>query len=258
MILTVDGIDYTFDNLKVKTQSLPLFPQKRVSQEYVIGRDSAVTFDDGFTNKKIRLGCEFVSGNILENQRDIRILSGVMYKPGYIRLDYESDKKYKARLIDIQNMVPGASSNQISLIIDTDAVALSAYKDGSELTWNEADIEWILADFPWAGYTTTYNGNGTHTIINDGNYKSMPIVRMTADSGDVTLTLGTQTFTYTGLTETVNVDSGTLTVYTDSLQNRKSSHSGDFIELEPGENDIIVTGTAVNLVIEYIYDHTWI
>lgn len=238
-----------------------MLPNRRVKRESVIGRDGNIIFPDGFDNKIVSLEAELMGDGIQEVQRDMRMLSGILYQPGQLILDYEADKLYQARLIDVQSSVPGRSTSIINLVIEVDPMQKSFIKPGENISWDNADISWVLADFPWGGYTVSFNptSGDTLTITNSGNYKALPIIKLSADSGNVTATLGTESFTYSNLDSTiVNVDSENHAVYTDAIVNKKSNHSGDFLELQPGENDIIITGTFVNLTIEFDYRHAWI
>ena len=116
---------------------------------------------------------------------------------------------------------------------------------------DEFNIIFEVEPFQYGGLKTMSFDNPTSVVVNNaGTYEAETIIGVTG-TGNVTMDCGTQTFTLTGMTEKLNVDSKKMLVYTDELSNSISKHSGGFIRLSPGNNTITVTGFVSNMTIKF-------
>lgn len=251
-------IDSSTYNLTVKTQSLPVLPSKRSIQEYVLGKDNPYDFEDGYNRKSIVLSCEIHANTMNERRYYARLIAAWLDGEGDLILNYEPDKVYSARVLNVVNNTPNGMYDKITIAFEVD-LAKSTY-DNEDLTWDEADMSWLSAEMPWDGLVQTFTGSGTHEVTNLGTYKALPIIELTGVASSITLTLGDSTFTYTGLNGTIYIDCDNKLVYsgTTTKVNQRSNFDGDYLELSPGQNDIVVSGTITDISIYYNFKNTYL
>ena len=216
-----------FRGLVVKTVNNPLMPPRRVQKVNVMGRDGEYLFEDGYINKNLEFRCSLAKGTISERRQIARDIASWLSASGDLVLDNENDKTYKVV----------KTVSDVSLAV--------------EQAWDEFSIIFEAEPFQYGGLKTMSFDNPTSvTISNAGTYEAETIIGVIG-TGNVTITCGTQSFTLTGMTEKLNVDSKRMLVYTDALANEISKHSGEFIRLAPGNNTIAVTGSVSNMTVKF-------
>jgi len=216
-----------FSGLVVKTLNNPLLPTKRAKRVNVMGRDGEYLFEEGYTNKILEFRCSLAKGTIKERRQRVREIASWLSASGDLVLDYESDKTYKV----------------VKTVSD---VALAV-----EQAWDEFSIIFETEPFQYGGLKTLSFDNPTSVVINNaGTYEADTIISVTG-TGNVIITSGTQSFTLTGMTEKLNVESKRMIVYTDGMTNGISKHSGGFIRLSYGNNTIAVTGSVSNMIVRF-------
>ncbi len=216
-----------FKGLVVKTLNNPLSPAKRIQRVNVMGNDGEYIFENGYNNRFIEFKCSLAKDTIKERRIIARNIASWLSSAGDLVLDYENDKNYKV----IKTV------SDISLAI--------------EQAWDDFNITFETEPFQYGGLKTlSFDNPSTVVVNNQGTYKADTIISITG-TGSVTLTCGTQSFTLTGMTGKLNVDSKKMLVYTDAKVNGISKHSGNFIKLKPGNNTITVTGSVSNMTIKY-------
>ena len=221
-----------FKGLVVKTINNPLSPAKRIQRVNVMGRDGEYVFESGYNNKILEFRCSLANGTIIERRQRAREIASWLSSAGDLVLDYENDKKYKVV----------KTVSDISLAV--------------EQAWDEFSIIFEAEPFQYGGFKTVSFDNPTSVVANNaGTYEAETIIEITG-TGNVTISCGTQSFTLTGMTVKLNVDSKRMLVYTDALSNSISKHSGGFIKLSPGNNTITVTGSVSNMTV--IFHDTYI
>ncbi len=105
--------------------------------------------------------------------------------------------------------------------------------------------------FQYGGLKTLSFDNPTSVVVNNtGTYEADTIISVTGN-GNITVTSSDYSFILTGMTGKLNLDSKKMIVYADGMANGISNHSGSFIRLKPGNNNIIVTGSVSNITIKY-------
>lgn len=248
-----NSIDFEELGYIMKTNKYDQTPDVRSSKQNVIGRDGDIIFTDGFNNKTISVILTAIDdGDIVLRRQNANVIRSILVKPGDLILDHEPTIVYNARILKGTTVKFNASYDEISVVFDVDPIATSRFDDS--ITWDEADIPWKYADFTWdgSGNEFTLSGTGQINIINNGNYESSCVYQISAD-GDVTFTHSNgDTFTYTGLNGTINIDTKNLVVYDDLLQNQIQNFTGDFISLDVGDNLIDITGTFTTLTLNVI------
>lgn len=216
-----------FKGLVIKTIDNPLFPAKRTQRVNVMGHDGEYIFESGYSNKTLEFRCSLSNGTINERRQSAREIASWLSETDDLVLDYESDKVYKVI----------KSVSDVSLSI--------------EKAWDEFSIIFEVEPFQYGGLKTLSFDNPSFVIINNaGTITAETIISITG-AGNVTVSCNDKSFTLTGMTEKLNIDSKKMLVYTDATENRILKHSGDFIRLSPGDNTVIVSGSVSNMTLKF-------
>jgi len=216
-----------FKGMVVKTINNPLLPPKRVQRANVMGYNGEYLFEDGYNNKVLEFRCSLAKGTIKERRQRAREIALWLSSSGDLKLDHESSKTYKV----------------VKTVSD---VALAI-----EQAWDEFSITFETEPFQYGGLKTLSFENPTSVVLNNAGTIDAEIIISVSGTGNVTITCGTSSFTLTGMTGKLNVDSRRMLVYTDSMTNGILKHSGDFIRLSPGNNTIDVSGSVSNITVKF-------
>jgi predicted phage tail component-like protein len=216
-----------YKGLVIKTINNPLSSAKRIQRVNVMGRDGEYVFESGYNNKILEFRCSLANGTIIERRQRARKIASWLSSAGDLVLDYENDKTYK--------VVKTASD--ISLAV--------------EQAWDEFNITFETEPFQYGGLKTLSFDNPSTVVVNNaGTYEAETIISITG-TGNVTVSSSAYSFTLTGMTGKLNLDSKRIIVYTDAKVNGISKHSGNFIKLKPGNNTITVTGSVSNMTVKF-------
>lgn len=251
----------TFEGLYLKTINNQLIPSKRSQEISVMGRDGSYSFEDGYDNKVIEYQCQLFEGNIFIRRQKIRELTEWLSQLGDLVLDYENDKKYKVtKIVNDISLNLNNIFDEFNIIFTVSPIQKAVFEN-DKLTWNDANFSWYSANIPWMGNVVEYTATGskTLTIVNNGNYKALPIIILTGTVSNITLSANGKSFTYSSLSGTVKVDCENMMVYSgDPKVNKMSYFNGDFIELLKGSNTINVTGSITNVNIRFDFRNSYI
>lgn len=227
MGFTFRGIHSSDNGLIVKTVNNPLLPPKRVKKVNVMGHDGEYVFESGYNNKTLEFRGSLAKGTIPERRKTAREIASWLSSEGDLILDYENEKTYRV----------------VKIVSD---VALAI-----EQAWDEFSISFETEPFQFGGLKTLSFENPTSVIVNNaGTYEADTIISITG-TGDVLVASGDKSFTLTGMTGKLNVDSKRMIVYTDAMDNEISKHAGDFIRLQPGNNTINIAGAVSNIAVKF-------
>jgi phage-related protein len=216
-----------FKGLVVKTINNPLSPAKRIQRVTVMGRDGEYVFENGYNNKFLEFRCSLANGTIIERRQRAREIASWLSSTGDLVLDYENDKTYKV----IKTV------SDISLAM--------------EQAWDEFNITFETEPLQYGGLKTlSFDNPSTVVVNNQGTYNAETLISITG-AGNVTVSSLDYSFTLTGMTGKLNIDSKKMLVYTDANENGISKHSGNFIKLKPGNNTITVTGSVSNMTVKF-------
>jgi predicted phage tail component-like protein len=258
MGFTLNGEHSSQYGVYFKTKSMPYIPEKRSVSVQVQGRDGAYVFEDDYNNIQIEIACVIINSKVLYRRKSARDITKWLSQTGILIFDYEPDIEYKVVKItnNISAVLEGASDYFNIVFECLPYQEQTFYND--DLQWNEATLNWEHVNIPWGGYDRTFNVSSGQTIqvVNAGNYKALPTVKLTGVASSVSF----GGFTFSNLNGTVYIDSVNKVVYSLSGSNKVnkiSSYEGDFIELIPGVNDFTVSGTITNLTVEFDYKNTY-
>ena len=242
-------LDFEALGYVLKTQKYQQIPTVRNKQISVIGRDGSIDFTDGYNNKTLSVKLSAIdSSNIIARRASIRTINQELRKPGKLVLDFENDIYYDAKILSGTTVNFSASCDEIFITFDLDPIAISRIE--GQLIWQDADYSWPLLNIPWDDYAWEWDVVTSETIVvnNRGNIDSLPIITIeTISSENITISLGNNSFTHTGLNGVVNIDCRNMIVYDESLSNaiENFGYTGDkFLELAPGDNEVSVIGTC--------------
>lgn len=117
--------------------------------------------------------------------------------------------------------------------------------------------ELLANNSEWIGITA----NTTKQISNQGNYKAQPIIKLSGVATQLTLKINNEAFSIANLSGIIYIDSENMIVYTMNNNVKVSSllqFTGVFPTIEPGVNDVVISGTALNLSIIIDFKNTYI
>lgn len=227
-------IDFTSLGFLTKTELYPT-PSANSNSYYVIDRDGEIEFTSGLKNKPIRVTMIHKANASLATRRYLfGQIKQALLEGGYLIFDYEPQIKWRARVLNGADVKFNITHDVISIEFD-----VSPYGVNSTIEDN----------FAWVGAS-----NETIVVENLGNRPSNPTIKITG-TGNISLTANGKTLTITGLSGTINIDCQKMIVYDDLNANKMTLTNATFLELLPGENDVIIAGTAD---LEFIDKSRWV
>jgi predicted phage tail component-like protein len=245
-----------------KTRAIPYIAPKRSETVEVQGRDGGYVFEDGYSNIIIELQCVVVNGRVINRRKAAREIAYWLSAVGTLNFDNELDINYEVVKIthDIAAAMEG-STDQFTITFECKPYQENTYyNDG--LTWAEIDSAWSYFELPWGGGGTdrvfTVTGADSLVLNNYGTYKALPVIKLVGTASSITI----GSFTITNLSsDTVYVDCLNQIVYEISGGNKVNwidEFSGDFLEIDPGENTFAVSGTITSVEITFDYKNTYL
>ncbi len=259
-------------NIYTKLVNIPLFPEKNDTSERPLGSDITYDFEDGYSKKIISIYCQFAPGvNYSERRYILRDIVAWLSKPGYLIINAESDRLYEAKLSSqAVDYTTDVKIDTFTLNFETQPVSENVVSSAeiNDLTWDTADMTWDSADFPWDGIGDIDNSSvasgTTLTMTNLGNYKAKPTITLSGTTNTVTLTDDSgNSFTFENLNGTVYIDCKYKLVYslsgTTKVNKRANLKKGSkYLELEPGTNNIKVTGNSNPIAVKIDFNATYL
>ncbi|CAM3729030.1 distal tail protein Dit [Mesobacillus zeae] len=244
-----------FGLLFLKDHYHPMTPEMREKAMTIPGMDGQWDFGSEWGSRQFKLPFAMIEYDRYELQRKLRALVAFLLdpygKPRTIKLtfDYEPDKFYEVKLdgkIDIKRMMDTgqfdlsfvAHKPYAKFLVSADEIAV------------DSDIP-VMSDFTiGAEYEFTTNGEQTITVINDGSIAVRPTMFISSLHSAVTVSANGKAFTLNESANIVEVNGEFYTVKVNGV-NSLSLMTGDFIELLPGENNVTITGTSVNISFKF-------
>jgi len=192
-------------------------PENNIDEYELPGKDGNLTIDYK-TRKSYILPLECT---IMDESRIEEVKAWLMNTSSDLIFSWDSDYKYKARIINKIDISQSLKTfGEFPLMFKVQPYKLSI---GEELITLEN-----------AG--TIYNGTGN---------TSLPIIKVFG-SGDVSVTINSQTVNLTNIVDYVTMDSDLVDCYKNTLL-KNNDMSGEFLNLEGGNNFISWTGTITKL-----------
>jgi predicted phage tail component-like protein len=227
-------------NICVRTESIPCIAPRRHTVITVPGRDGQYVFEEAYDNVKLKFNCNIVDEPGVSRPERAREISAWLANTGVLILDQDPDVQYK-----VVKSVSGIDSIPRGYTLPVDDFTIE-FECGPH---KESIV--AVTDGPH----TVVHGNKI-TIDYEGTHKALPIIKMEGVASVVTV----GPFTITGLSGILYIDSPNQLVYSIAgtvKTNQMSKFSGNFSELNPGENEFPISGTITNLAITTYYRDTY-
>lgn len=243
-----------------KTKAIPYLAPKRSTTEEVQGRDGAYVYEDGYSNITIELSCVVIAAKVVDRRKKAREIALWLSSTGTLNFDNETDINYE--VVRITNNIRAAmegTRDEFTIIFECKPYQENTFYNDS-MTWEEMTSAWSYAPIPWGGSDRVFTVTGADsiTVTNYGTYKALPVIKL--DGTAATITIGG--FTITNLSaDVVYVDCLNQVVYEisgGSKVNWIDEFTGDFPELEPGDNTFAVSGTITSVEITFDYKNTYL
>jgi predicted phage tail component-like protein len=204
----------------VKDPPIPI-PERNIESIDVLGRNGSLTIDnESYKDVAIPFICNVNSDNL---EYLSTLIADWLSNPGgkLIRSDLPNFH-YRVKKIDKFDI------------------------QRSILTLGEFNVNFTCEPFKYSNLVEIISlTNSGSTIMNPGSAFSDPILDIYG-SGDVSINIGSQTVTLTGLNEHVTVDSIRQDCYKDTVL-KNSSMTGEFIKLPTGSFNVSWTGNITKL-----------
>lgn len=251
-----------FGLLFLKGHYHPATPEMRNRTMTIPGMPGEWDFGSEWGSRTFSLPFAVIEYNKYELQRKLRAFVAFLVdaygKAREIKLsfDYEPDKYYLVKLNGRVEVERAAQTGQLDLPLIAHKPMARFIVPTDEITM-DSDV-WVLSDITvGAQYVYSITGNQTITVINDGNTAISPTMEISGSASTLSLSTGGKTFTLSNLSGTYSVDGESYTVKKDGVSTL-TIMTGNFLTLLPGENQITVSGTGMNINIEFKFQHQYI
>lgn len=237
-------------------------PKRKVTQENVIGKNGSITFDEE-AYEDITITAKFAI--VADNSTDLiskldQVKSWLAGGQGQLIIATEPDKYYIAQCIDKFDITPLAEEFGTFPITFNckplkKAVEDTLYQILDQNVTRAGSVISPLCSYNFTGGTATANNtairiadNKSIKITNDGNQPSLPIISIWG-SGDITISIGSQSFTIKGLDDHIIVDSESVNAYRGQTP-RNNMMIGDFPILSCGDSVLTWSGNVQEIDLE--------
>ena len=213
-------------DMGIRMQSMPeiVRPEERITHVTIPGRSGELTMTEGdnIFNSYIQS-----VPLIVYTESAARAAERWLQGENYVIFGGQADLKQKARVIN----------------------AVTFKKSGRNSDWWSAEVQFYCEPLKEKVETEAdieVTESGT-TVTNPGDVTSRPKILITG-SGDITISAGGKTISLTGVESGMSVDSDTGWVLKNG-QAQMGVYTGNFPELNPGDNTILFTGNVTKLTI---------
>lgn len=244
-----DGIRSDSMELLIAEKNIYSAPQRDVEMIHVPGRNGDVLIDKGgWNNVDVSYTVQFVG--LPEKAPTLRrwlqatgyhVLRD-SYQPGYFRYGVFTSKMNPEEI--------ARQVGRLQLIFSCKPFLYRAYTNAStqdklSITINESNA--IITSGPVDMLTVS---SGSIKVRNPAAYASQPYIKITAGSGDVSLSIGNKEYSFTGIDGYIEIDSELMSAYKGSTLCNDKILFTSFPVLEPGNNTIQVSSgiTKVEII----------
>lgn len=261
-MISINGKSSNDFDLVVKTTSYPLLPNRRNQEIEVIGRDGTYHVKGALTSKTISFRFTHQKSSIKMRKDISRNIAAWLNSAKELILDYEPHKKWIVTDVTAPSETLISSYDEFDVSFIVHPLQQATQEMAPAIPWNQITTPWNSWDVPWNGLITTnksftINNSQTITLKNGGTYKALPKIIITGTSSQLKLALNNKIAVINNITGTTVVDCNLMLVYQqsgDSKINHRNNFDGDYIELEPGDNNVVITvasGSSLNITFDY-------
>lgn len=260
-VLTLDGLTPKELGMGVfrKTQR-PILSATVDNTVTVPGMHGAYDFGATMGPRSFTLECAFITKNHMELQQLVSKFAAFLLdgdgRPRTMPIIFanQPDRQYAVRFSgDLQIDRIGGLGTFTLPFTAFDPFPYSVVSTSDLLTW-DTDYTWD-DDFAWDdGYSFDFRGPGTAEINNIGTLNVEPIIRISGSFTTLSLTVGGVVFTYnTSMNGTLVLDFKRKLAKI-GTQNVLQNTNAQFGKLPPGESEIIVGGSGLNITMDIIFN----
>ena len=258
----VTNLDFNLNTPKLVSVSKPASPKmecwefnapKRHGSRYSSNR-----YED--LNIKVTIGAQ---GTAQERQSKItNLLEQWIGKEDKLIFSDRPNCFYKARFYDSVTTKDSGTFTEITINFIASFCMYELYDDlrdylVNDLTMTADSIGTLVCRATWQDITA-YTSK---VITNRGNFEAQPLIEISGTATLLTLEVNNKEFSISNLNGTVYVDTENMNVYK-IVSNKKVSvlpqFQGEFPTIAPGENNVFIGGTNLNLDITIDFKNTYI
>lgn len=243
----------------------PAAPQTRDITLEIPGRHGLYHFGSTLGQRNFSFECgiirELDTATLQQRLRQfVAFLLDAYGKPREIRLtfDYEADKYYAVKFAG--DLVPERFFSVGSFALPFVAYdPMAKFIVPSDEIIMDTDIP-VLSDITLdATYTFAVKGNTQFDVINDGTAAVRPDITIegTADNIVVWNTLNGKTFFVNAINSTIEISGENYSVKQGGVSTL-SKFEGEFLELMPGSNPLVITADNANLTMTFKFSHKYL
>lgn len=253
-------------DVTVKTLDRPVEPTAKEQLHEPSDMDGEHDFNGSerrryYSGRVIKVEMAVTADNLSALQKKLGKIARWIMGEGELIFDDMPNVKWYGRVVDSVSYKPenGGKNTVLSISFKVKPFSELAFDvpDGPLL---DSDIE-LDSDIPldFDEYFT-FNGTGTYTVTNIGNVFTKPIIEVSDCINGITISCNGKTITVKTKEEDFTIDCIRQQVYIETLDGKESlmnKTEGEFFELSPGDNTIIITGDAtveVGYTPQYMYD----
>jgi phage-related protein len=253
-----------FGLIFLKDHYHPHTPEMRSKTLIIPGRPGAWDFGSEWGSRPINLPFGIIEYDRLVMQRKIRAFVAFLLdpygRPREVKLtfDYDPDKHYPVKLAAQISPERLFFAEQFELpLVAHDPYAKSLLLS-DQITMG-SDIS-VMADITvGAEYEYTITGSTVIEIINDGTVAVRPDIYIDGTAANIVVwhTQTNKTFFINSITSPIEINGESFTVKVNGANNLNKLN-GDFIELLPGSNSLVITPENANLNLRFSFYHKYI
>ncbi|MED3649948.1 phage tail domain-containing protein [Heyndrickxia sporothermodurans] len=242
----------------------PMLPSLREQTLTVPGRHGAYDFGAYLEPREFELDCVFPRQSYVDLKLQIRSFLGMFLdaygRPKTVKLRFgdELDKYYNVRVSGTIPIERLANLGQFTLPLTAyDPFGYSVRSSEETLTWGDTVVtfEWnylLGNDLGGGGQTVQITSAQTRQLYVDGSMVRPTFVLKGAGKS-VKISANGKSFTIADLGgATWTIDGGNYSVLKDG-SNALGQMTGDFVELISGNNNVAISGTALNFALTVKY-----
>lgn len=259
----VDGILFSSLGLGLKRHDIPVLPDTIDYNLQISGMDGEIDFGSVYGPRMINLECVLMADDpTIDYQSKIARLATIFNAKAGDREFIFPDRpgiRYMARYAGTMPIEKIIFDGNVTIPFKMHYPFPESQHDTSAREYGQG-LEYGQG-YEYTTHSVQVNlSSQAIPIQHDGTAEVAPIIRITGGFTNLSLSDGTNTFTFTGTTtasDVIEIDCKKFTIKKNGL-NAYGSTNGVFFLLKPGLTTFISNSTSPNFKIEFIFRHTYL
>lgn len=257
-------------NLVTKTVSYPLKASNKIRSIDILGKDGAYQIKGELNNKILAISFTHMHNSIETRKKVSRNITKWLSDATELVLDYEPNKKWiiKDIIADSEIIKSNIDTFEVTFIVHPIQYAITQLAPA--IAWKDIKKPWSECNIPWnrvldSPKTFTITGDTQIILKNNGTYKALPKLIFEGKADVVVIKWNDggygEWMRLTNLEGTTTVDCDLMIVYKEvdnSKINFRNNFDGNYLNVEVGRNVFNISGTNMNLVLNFKYDDSFI